>query len=213
MGKITKGILGGFSGTVGSVIGSTWKGIDVIRSKPKMRKKSSTKSQIAQRKKFGAAVKFFSNIQDLVKIGFQEVAIHQTSHNVAIKENFKHFSYDAQKDELKIDYSKLIIANGSRPPVRNLVATESADNMFRIDWDYDAFEEIYKDPYIHFLFITEDGKVLPRMNIDILVAKQINIDMKKLGLSGNVHTYCFFNYTDSEGIHRTSDSAYVLINN
>lgn len=213
MGKITKGILGGFSGTVGSVIGSTWKGIDVIRSKPKMHKKSSTKSQIAQRKKFGAAVKFFSNIHDMVKIGFQEVAIHQTTHNVAIKENFKHFSYDAQKDEIKIDYSKLIIANGSRPPVRNLVVTKIDDNMFQIDWKYDAFEDEYKDPYIHFLFIDEDGKVLPCMKICTLSAIQCNINTKELGLNGNVQTYCFFNYTDSEGIHRSSDSAYVLINN
>ncbi|QZE13308.1 hypothetical protein K4L44_12000 [Halosquirtibacter laminarini] len=213
MGKISKGILGGFSGTVGSVVGSTWKGIDVIRSKPKMYKKSSTQSQIEQRKKFGAAVKFFSNIQDVIKISFHEAAIHQTAHNVAIKENFKHFSYDAQRDEIKIDYSKLIISNGSRPPVRNLVATKSADNMFEIDWEYDAFEDEYKDPYIHFLFIAEDGKVLPRMKLDLLVSTQCNINMKELGLSGNVHAYCFFNYTDSEGIHRTSDSAYVLINN
>ena len=33
MGTISKGILGGFSGKVGTVIGGNWKGIDYMRSK------------------------------------------------------------------------------------------------------------------------------------------------------------------------------------
>ena len=33
MGRIEKGILGGFSGTVGTVVGGTWKGIAYMRSK------------------------------------------------------------------------------------------------------------------------------------------------------------------------------------
>ena len=32
MGTIKKGILGGFSGKVGTVIGAAWKGIDYMRS-------------------------------------------------------------------------------------------------------------------------------------------------------------------------------------
>ena len=34
MGTISKGILGGFSGKVGTVIGGNWKGIDYMRSIP-----------------------------------------------------------------------------------------------------------------------------------------------------------------------------------
>ena len=37
MAKIEHGILGGFSGTVGTVIGGSWKGIDTMRSKAKRR--------------------------------------------------------------------------------------------------------------------------------------------------------------------------------
>ncbi|QZE15527.1 hypothetical protein K4L44_06760 [Halosquirtibacter laminarini] len=212
MGKISKGILGGFSGTVGSVVGSTWKGIDVIRSKPKMRKKSSTKSQVAQRKKFGAAVKFFSSIHDMVKIGFQEVAIHQTAHNVAIKENFKHFSYDAQKDEIKIDYSKLIIANGSRPPVRNFSVTKSSDNSLSFDWKYDSFERGTHDPMLNLLFISENGEILPRYDFDLLVAENTTINSDELGISGTVHVYCFYHHINVEGKLQVSDSVHALVN-
>lgn len=34
MGTIKQGILGGFSGKVGNVVGASWKGIDYIRSLP-----------------------------------------------------------------------------------------------------------------------------------------------------------------------------------
>jgi len=33
MGKISQGILGGFSGKVGSVVGANWKGINYMRAK------------------------------------------------------------------------------------------------------------------------------------------------------------------------------------
>jgi hypothetical protein len=35
MGIIKQGILGGFSGKVGNVVGGTWKGIDYMRVLPK----------------------------------------------------------------------------------------------------------------------------------------------------------------------------------
>ena len=49
MARISKGILGGFSGTVGTVIGGSWKGIAYMRSMPSSRKSSSTVKQKEQR--------------------------------------------------------------------------------------------------------------------------------------------------------------------
>lgn len=34
MGTIKQGILGGFSGKVGNIVGASWRGIDYIRSMP-----------------------------------------------------------------------------------------------------------------------------------------------------------------------------------
>ena len=45
MGRISKGILGGFSGTVGTVVGGNWKGIDYMRSKTTSRKSGSSIAQ------------------------------------------------------------------------------------------------------------------------------------------------------------------------
>jgi len=52
MGKIKTGILGGFQGKVGTVIGSTWRGESIMRALPKTAAKAPTESQRIQRLKF-----------------------------------------------------------------------------------------------------------------------------------------------------------------
>ena len=59
MGKIKQGILGGFKGKVGTVIGASWNGIAYMRGLPQSQKDPKTAAQIAQRD-------FFREVQDLV---------------------------------------------------------------------------------------------------------------------------------------------------
>ncbi len=48
MGKYNKGILGAFSGKVGPVVGSSWRGRDVLRSCPKKSNKVASQLQAMQ---------------------------------------------------------------------------------------------------------------------------------------------------------------------
>ena len=59
MGKIKQGILGGFKGKVGTVIGSSWNGIAYMKGQPQSVKDAKSAAQIAQRN-------FFKEVQDLV---------------------------------------------------------------------------------------------------------------------------------------------------
>ena len=59
MGKIKQGILGGFKGKVGTVIGSSWNGIAYMRGQAQSVKNPKTDAQLMQRA-------FFKEIQDLV---------------------------------------------------------------------------------------------------------------------------------------------------
>ena len=58
MGKIKQGILGGFNGTVGTVVGGSWKGIAYMRGKAQSIKNPKTSAQMAQRA-------FFTEIMSL----------------------------------------------------------------------------------------------------------------------------------------------------
>ncbi|MBA7564633.1 hypothetical protein ES708_06300 [subsurface metagenome] len=58
MGVIRQGILGGFSGKVAGVVGSSWKGIAVIKALPLSVANPKTAKQIEQRTKFTNVVAF-----------------------------------------------------------------------------------------------------------------------------------------------------------
>lgn len=58
MGRISKGILGPVSGTVGTVVGSTWKGISYVRSQPASKKHEPTVNQLDQQLKFSITLNF-----------------------------------------------------------------------------------------------------------------------------------------------------------
>ena len=59
MGKIKQGILGGFKGKVGTVIGSSWNGIAYMRGIPQSQKDPKTSAQLTQRS-------LFKEVQSLV---------------------------------------------------------------------------------------------------------------------------------------------------
>ena len=59
MGKIKQGILGGFKGKVGTVIGASWNGIAYMRGLAQSVKNPQTEAQLKQRS-------FFKEVQDLV---------------------------------------------------------------------------------------------------------------------------------------------------
>ena len=59
MGKIKQGILGGFKGKVGTVIGSSWNGISYMKGRPQSVRNPRTDAQVQQRN-------FFKKLQGLV---------------------------------------------------------------------------------------------------------------------------------------------------
>jgi hypothetical protein len=131
MARISKGILGGFSGTVGTVIGGTWKGIPYMRSMPTSRKSSSIVKQKEQRLKFGIMVRFFGTITSLLNFTSRSVAIHMTGPNYALRTNLAN-AITGKYPDYTIDYSKVSVSRGELQNVINPVATALAGNQ--IDW-------------------------------------------------------------------------------
>ena len=72
MGKIKSGILGGFSGTVGPVVGSR-KGISVMRSRPPGKRRKSTDAQLRQMAKLRLMTPFVSPLTDLLNKTYVEL--------------------------------------------------------------------------------------------------------------------------------------------
>lgn len=112
MGKIKQGILGGFNGTTGSVVGASWKGIAYMRGKAQSIKNPRTEIQQANRSLFGAISDLMSKAKAVVNIGFKMYAAKQSAYNAAVKENMLAASALGEEfDNTAIVFSKGSYAN------------------------------------------------------------------------------------------------------
>ena len=112
MGVISKGILGGFSGLVGTVVGSHWKGIDYMRSKPTKRSAASySQAQLDQQLKFGVTTHFLQSLGGLPEQTFHRYAVQKTSRNSALSYLLKH-AITGSSPDFTLDYSKVLISRG-----------------------------------------------------------------------------------------------------
>lgn len=133
MGKYAKGILGSFSGKIGTVIGSTWNGIDYMRSLPKPSTKAPTDLQLIHRAKFGMITGFLKPISSLVNLGYKSQAFGMTGYNVATADMMSEAITGVYPD-LLIDYSKVLFSKGSVTAAWNIGAVSANPGEIQVSW-------------------------------------------------------------------------------
>ncbi|HMJ48802.1 MAG TPA: DUF6266 family protein [Ferruginibacter sp.] len=111
MGKLNKGILGHFTGKVGTVVGSTWRGVEYMRSKQGKSKRAATEKQLDQQAKFSLVVKFIKALNSLVRISFNDPSKDMTGSNAALSFNIINAITGAYPAYM-IDYSRAAVSEG-----------------------------------------------------------------------------------------------------
>jgi len=137
MAKCLPSVLGQFSGRIGSIVYSSWNGIRYVKSLPRKTKKRdvSPKVQI-QRAKFKLAVSFVKAIASLVAITFPD-RTRTTSRNSAVSSVLQQ-AITGNYPDLRIEYSKVLMANGSLPLTVNPAATCTAPGVINFSWKDNA---------------------------------------------------------------------------
>jgi hypothetical protein len=138
MGIIYKGILGGFQGTVGTVVGGTWKGINYIKSLPVISNTDPTPRQLEQREKFRTMINFLRPIIPFVQEGFKNVAGQMTGYNSAMAFNYRS-ALSGNYPTFTIDYSMAAVTNGSLPNVLAPSAVADPGSVVKFNWTNNAF--------------------------------------------------------------------------
>ena len=138
MGTIKKGIMGGFSGKVGNVVGASWKGIDYIRSLPSKVRNPKTPGQVMQRDKFSLIVKFVRSVLPVIQVGFKSSAGAENSAYTAAMSYNMNRAVKGEYPDFEIDFPNAAISRGSLPAVNNLTAEREAGSL-NFAWDTDAF--------------------------------------------------------------------------
>lgn len=119
MGTIKQGILGGFSGKVGTVVGGSWKSIHYMRALAVSVRNPRTVPQVLQRRRFTLAVDFAKTVAPFLRIGYGRYAKGQSAYNAAVSYILLH-AMTGSSDNIRLDYRKLLVARG------NLVAATGA---------------------------------------------------------------------------------------
>ncbi len=134
MGKINRGILGGFSGKVGNVVGGNWKGIDYMRIKAANVANPRTEAQESQRTKFLMVMRFLSPLKDFLKLGFKQYAIKMTEFNNAMSYNLKN-AISGTYPDFTLEYANLLVTRGDLTGAFNgSVSSETAGEV-AFSWD------------------------------------------------------------------------------
>lgn len=138
MGKIRQGILGGFNGTVGTVIGGSWKGLAYMRGKAQSIKNPRTEKQMAQRIKFGMAQKFVKVMTAYLQVGFRNYTQHQTATNAAMSHTVRNCMAGTYP-VFGIDPGKVLVSSGSLMPGR-FCTVKVNDNVAAFSWEDNSDE-------------------------------------------------------------------------
>lgn len=126
MGTIKQGILGGFSGKVGTVVGSTWKAVHYMRALAVNINNPRTEKQQNQRSKFAVTINFAKTMTPFLRFGYKEYSGQQTTFNAAVSYVLKH-ALKGSGTNVSIDYNKALVTRGSLMPAMDATVTVSGN--------------------------------------------------------------------------------------
>ena len=108
MARLDQGLLGGYSGKLGTTVGATWKGINVVRTYQPNVANPNTQLQQDHRNKFREIAQLGSFfLASMVKPFWDKGAKKMSGYNAFVSMNAR-----AMRDELQFDPMKFVIGNG-----------------------------------------------------------------------------------------------------
>ena len=133
MGTLKQGILGGFSGKVGTVIGFTRNGISYIRGLITSHTDANTPAQQEQRARFALVVKFLRPLVGLLRMGFKKAGANMSGFNAAVAYTLQN-AITGIFPALSIDYTKLRVSEGNLPGALNAEAASTQALTIDFSW-------------------------------------------------------------------------------
>jgi len=133
MAKIPLGINGPIVGTIGSVVGSSWKGEPHIKAKYKKRKKNVTKKELGNRDKFGDGQRWLQPIIDFVRVGFRSTTERITGFHAA-KSYLSHHAWEGTGADMRINPALMKVSVGKLPLSADLAVEKQEDGNLLFTW-------------------------------------------------------------------------------
>jgi hypothetical protein len=134
MGKFVHGANGTFSGLVGPLVGSSWRGKPYLKSRP-VRKKEVGEGELINRSNFGKSSQWLSPLKDYFRAGFKGPNPDFWAFQGAMSYMHAHAVIKIGKEKL-VDPSKMLISQGDLPLGTDFdVYYDPATSEICVQWD------------------------------------------------------------------------------
>ncbi|MEO8402972.1 MAG: DUF6266 family protein [Chitinophagaceae bacterium] len=134
MGKFINGINGPVQGKVGTIIGSSWKGIPYVKSKHKKRTKNVSEKEEANRTKFASAHSWLRPLLSFVRTGFKGYSVKAEGFNAA-KSYLLRNAVEESPDGFRIMPSLMKLSVGDLPLPATMSVTKMAADKLQFTWE------------------------------------------------------------------------------
>jgi Family of unknown function (DUF6266) len=133
MGKLNPGIPGAFHGAVGPVVGSSWKGIAVIKSKPPRRRRRSTEAQLRQMAKLKLMTPFVRPLTELLNKTYECCTFQMSCFNKALSYNMRN-AISGDYPDFTVDFPRVALGVGDLRNPENISAHSDSEGQLSITW-------------------------------------------------------------------------------
>lgn len=203
MAIIKKGILGGFSGKAGTVVGYTLKDQEVIRSLPKERTTPPTDGEMANRLRFSTSQTWLQPLTEFLRVGFQHYAVRYEGFVAAKSYNSKH-AIVGEKPHFYIDPKLALLSFGDMDQAETASAVSESPATITFNWDGGRF--VYDDRAMFVAYDIENGSACFNTAAVIRSKKHGIFEVDPAYSGRTVHVYLAF---VSEDRKRRSNSQYL----
>jgi Family of unknown function (DUF6266) len=133
MGTHKQGILGSFSGKVGTVVGSTWRGLWVMKGLITKKRGKSGPALLEQQAKFTLMIKLLRPLSSLVSQTYDTLPAEMTGINKAFSDNIKNAIIGIYP-AFTVDYTKLSLSKGALPNADSPTAASTVAGKITFTW-------------------------------------------------------------------------------
>lgn len=163
MATINHGVMGGFSGAVGTVVGGSWNGIDYMRARPTDRKDAKSIAQLDQRVRFKRVIEFLKPLKSFLPVGFKTRKAGQSAFNAAASCNLPD-ALTGDYPNYRIDFSKAIVSQGALPGALNPGAHSAQAGLIEFHWENNSFaiDAMANDKAVLVVYNPGIGRVVAR---------------------------------------------------
>ena len=133
MGTYEQGILGSFSGKVGTVVGANWRGKNIMRSRPRKSNKTPTEAQQLQRSKLSVVSKFLNPLKGLLREYYGQRRAFRSRVNLAMSYHLRE-AVVLNVDHYEMLYNKVLISKGGLQGLANPTLSPGPNIKLALNW-------------------------------------------------------------------------------